>query len=65
MSTIVLSQFVEENETAETRAYKHALDISYKLLKRWNAKDSIRKCSLEKWAYPPPGFRRCLTLSRT
>ena len=32
MSTIDLSQFVEENETAETRAYKHALDISYQIV---------------------------------
>lgn len=31
MSAIDLTTFVEDNETAETLAYKHALDISYQI----------------------------------
>lgn len=32
MTAIDLSEFVETNETAETRAYEHALDISYRIV---------------------------------
>lgn len=65
MSTIDLSQFVEENETAETRAYKHALDISYQIVEEMERQGLNQKMLAGKMGISPPGFRRCLTLSRT
>ncbi|WP_278540778.1 helix-turn-helix domain-containing protein [Collinsella intestinalis] len=53
MSTIDLSQFVEENETAETRAYKHALDISYQIVEEMERQGLNQKMLAGKMGISP------------
>lgn len=53
MSTIDLSQFVEENETAETRAYKHALEISYQIVEEMERQGLNQKMLAGKMGISP------------
>lgn len=53
MRAIDLSTFVEENETADTRAYEHALDISYQIVKEMEAQGLNQKQLAHKMGISP------------
>ena len=53
MTAIDLTSFVEEYETAETRAYKHALDISYQIVEEMRAQGINQKELSQKMGVSP------------
>lgn len=53
MNAIDLTKFVEENETAETRAYKHALDISYQIVEEMERQGINQKMLAGKMGISP------------
>lgn len=53
MTAIDLTSFVEEYETAETRAYKHALEISYQIVEEMRAQGINQKELSQKMGVSP------------
>lgn len=53
MNAIDLTKFVEENETVETRAYKHALDISYQIVEEMERQGINQKMLAGKMGISP------------